>query len=79
MDMSAVAVIILCIWKDFRSAILKLLEGNFHRGIKLHIIYFRLNKINIRTVIILFQFICFLYIHLKVRSIIFCGICDLFT
>ena len=34
MDMSLVAVIILCIlWKDFRSGILKLFKGNFHQGI----------------------------------------------
>ena len=31
MDMSAVAVIILSIWKDFHSGILKLFEGNFNQ------------------------------------------------
>ena len=56
MDMSVVAVIILCILrKDFHSGILKLFEGNFHQGIKLHIIYFSLTDISIRTVIILFS------------------------
>ena len=52
---SVVEVIILCIWKDFHSGILKLFEGNFHQGIKLHIIYFSLTDINIRTVISLFS------------------------
>ena len=42
MDMSVVAVIILCIQKDFHSGILRLVEGNFHQGIKLDIIYFSL-------------------------------------
>ena len=51
---SVVAIIILRIYKDFHSGILKLFEGNFHQGIKLHIIYFSLTDINIRTVIILF-------------------------
>ena len=37
---SVVAVMILCIQKDFHSGILKLFEGNFQQGIKLHIIYF---------------------------------------
>ena len=54
-DISVVAVIILCIWKDFHSGILKLFEGNFHQGIKLHIIYISLTDINIKTVIILFS------------------------
>ena len=55
-DMSVVAVIILCILqKDFHSGILKVFEGIFHQGIKLHIIYFSLTDINIRTVIILFS------------------------
>ena len=55
-DMSVVAVIILCILqKDFRSGILKLFEGNFHQGIKLYIIYFSVTDINIRTVTILFS------------------------
>ena len=40
--MSVVAVIILCIQKDFHSGILKLFERRFHQGIKLHIIYFNL-------------------------------------
>ena len=40
---------------DFHSGILKLSEGNFRQGIKLHIIYFSLSDINIRTVIILFS------------------------
>ena len=72
MDMSVVAVIILCILqKDFRSGILKLFEGNFHQGIKLHIIYFSLTDISIRTVIILFQFICLLYTHIRVRLMTF--------
>ena len=39
---SVVRVIILCIKKDFHSGLLKLFEGNFHQGIKLHIIYFSL-------------------------------------
>ena len=50
---SVVAVIILSIYKDFRFGILKLFEGNFHQVTKLHLIYFRLAYINIRTVIIL--------------------------
>ena len=52
MDMSVVAVIILCIWKDFNSGILKLFEGNFHQGIKLNIICFSRTDINIKNVII---------------------------
>ena len=28
---SVVAVVILCIWKDFHSGILKLFEGNLHQ------------------------------------------------
>ena len=48
------SVIILCICKVFHSGVLKLFEGNFHQGIKIHIIYYSLN-INIRTVIILFS------------------------
>ena len=55
MDMSAVAVIILCIKKDFHSGRLKLFEGNFQQGITLHIIYFSLIDIDKRTVIILFS------------------------
>ena len=47
------ANILLCIWKKFHSGILKLFEGNFHQGIKPHIIYFSLTDINIRTLIIL--------------------------
>ena len=47
------AVIILCIYNDFHSGIRTLFEGNFHQGIKLHIICFSLTDINIRTVIIL--------------------------
>ena len=50
-----IAVIILFIWKKFHSGILKLFEGNFHQGFKLHIIYFSLTDINIRTVTILFS------------------------
>ena len=45
MDMSVVAVIILC----------TLFEESFHQGVKLHIIYFNLTDINTRTVIILFS------------------------
>ena len=41
--------------EGFHSGILKLFEGNFHQGIKLHIICFGLTDINIRTVIILFS------------------------
>ena len=52
---SCIAVIILCIQKKFYSEILLLFEGNFHHGIKLHIIYFSLTDINIKTVIILFS------------------------
>ena len=51
---SVVAVIILCIWKDFHTGILDLFYWNFQQGIKLHIIYFSLTDINVRTVIILF-------------------------
>ena len=43
---SAVAVVILCIKKDFRYGILKSFEENFHQGIKFHIIYFSLTVIN---------------------------------
>ena len=50
-----VAFIILCIQKDFYSGILKVFEGNFHQGIKFHIIYFSLTDQKIRTVIILFS------------------------
>ena len=55
MDMSVVAVIILYISKEFHFGILKLFEGKSQQGIKLHIIYFSLSDINIRTVIILFS------------------------
>ena len=55
MGMSVVAVTILRVWKDFHSGILKLFEGNFHQGIKLHINYFSLTDMNIKTVIILFS------------------------
>ena len=55
MDMSIVAVVILCIQKDFCSGILKLPEENFHQGIKLHIIHISLTDINIRTFMILFS------------------------
>ena len=41
--------------EKFDSGILKLFDGNFHQGIKLHIICFSLSDINIRTVIILFS------------------------
>ena len=60
---SVVVVIILCIKNDFHSGILKLFEGNFHQVIKIHIIYFSLTDIDMRTVIILFKFICILYTH----------------
>ena len=53
--MSVVVVIMLCIQKDFHSGILKLFEGNFHQGVKLHIICFSLTDINTRTVIIPFS------------------------
>ena len=53
MDMSVVAVIILCVQKDDSYGIVKLFEGSFHQGIKLRIIYFSLPDISIRTVIIL--------------------------
>ena len=33
--MSAIAVINLCIWKDFHFGLLKLVEGNFQQDIKL--------------------------------------------
>ena len=75
---SVVAVMILCILKYFHPGILKLFKGNFHQGIKLHIIYFSLTDINIRTVIIWFS------IHLpslhitKSSSDEPLGICDLF-
>ena len=49
---SVVAIIILCISKDFHFGVLNLFEGNFHQGIKL--IYFSLTDIYIRTVTILF-------------------------
>ena len=52
---SVVAVVILCIWKDFHSRILKLFEENFHQGIKFHMIYFSLTDTNVRTLIILFS------------------------
>ena len=41
--------------KGFHSGILKLFEENFHQGIKLHIIYFSLTDINMRTVMVLFS------------------------
>ena len=44
-----VAVVILCIQNYSYSGIVTLFEGNFHQGIKLHIIYFSLTDINIRT------------------------------
>ena len=50
---SVVAVIILCIKKDFNSGILKLFERKFHLGIKLHTIHFNLIDINIWAMIIL--------------------------
>ena len=53
--MSVVAVIILCIEKHFHSGILKLFEGKFHQGIKLHIVCFSLIDINMRSVMILFS------------------------
>ena len=40
---------------NLHSTILKLIEGKSQQGIKLHIIYFSLSNINIRTVIILFS------------------------
>ena len=36
---SVAGVIILCIQKDFHSGIPHSFQGNFHQGIKLHIIY----------------------------------------
>ena len=39
--------------EGFHSGILKLFEGNFHDGTRLHIIYFCLTDIKIGTVIIL--------------------------
>ena len=63
MDMSVVAVIILCIQKDFHSVILKLFKGDFRQGVRLHIIYFSLTENNIRTVIILFPIHFPLYTH----------------
>ena len=54
--MSVVAVyIIFFVSNNFLSEIVKLFEENFHQGIKLHIIYFSLIDINIRTVIIIFS------------------------
>ena len=47
---------------DFHSEVLKVFEGNFRKDIKLHIIYFSLTNINIRTVIIVFS-IYFLSVH----------------
>ena len=47
MDMLVVAVIILCIWRDFHFEIFNLFARDFHQGINLHIIYFSLNDINI--------------------------------
>ena len=41
--------------EGFLSRILKLFKGNFHQGIKLHVIYFRLTDINITNVIIIFS------------------------
>ena len=80
MDMSPVAFIILCIWKDFCSGILKLIEGSFIKVLHINSIhnkiYFSLIDINIRTMIILFS------IHLlskSVRLMSLCGICNLFT
>ena len=49
-----IAVIILSIKEESHSGILELSEGNFHQGIKLHIIHFSLTFINIRTAINLF-------------------------
>ena len=40
---------------DLHSGILKLFEGNFPQGSKLHIIYLSVTDINIRTMIILFS------------------------
>ena len=54
-DRGYIKVVAVVILKDFHSGILKLFEGNFHQGIKLHIIYFSLTDINITTVIILFS------------------------
>ena len=76
---SCVAVIILCIYKKFLTGTLNLFEGNFHQGIKLHILFFSLTDINIRTVITFFQFMCLPYTHVRVRLMNLCGICDLFT
>ena len=41
--------------EGFRSGILELFEGNFHQGIRLHIIYISLIDKNKRTVIIFFS------------------------
>ena len=40
-----VAVVILCIEKNFNSGILKLFEGDFRQGIKPQIIYFSLTDV----------------------------------
>ena len=42
-------------FEGFHPGILTLFVGNFHQGIKLHITYFSLTDISIRTVIILFS------------------------
>ena len=41
--------------EEVHHGIPKLFERNFHRGIKLHIIYFSLTDVNIKTVITLFS------------------------
>ena len=53
--MSAVTVINMYIQKDFFGKNLKLSEGNFYQGIRLHIIYFSLTDRNIKTVIAFFS------------------------
>ena len=59
--------------------LLKLFEGNFHQGIKPHIIYFSLANQNIRTIIILFSvYLPSIYTHVRIRLMNLRGICDLF-
>ena len=66
--------------EDFHSGIPKLFEGNFHQGIKVHIIYFSLTDISISTVIILFSIhLPCIYTHLRARLMNLCGICNLFA
>ena len=55
----------------------KVISREFSSRYKLHIIYFSLTDINIRTLVILFP-LSFLYTHIRVLLINLCGICDLF-